>query len=322
MTYTLKIKDVTLTKATPGAYDQIYKVTFRVVSSIASTVYDATMWVKDELPVAFNAAPLDYSNSGVELKEWNMKALDDNDPKEFEGLATYERKRISGQFPQEGTTGDMDVSFGENTYEKAVWKARDENNMSVAVLNSAGDRFVDPLIEVEKRLVIYIDKMYPWGSWNTSKTAKYFNSVNVNPIRIVDVSIPTRGGIILSLRPVANRRPDGVFEWRVRFEIEVKGHGEIYDREVLDQGFYYLVVDADGEITRGTNSYRRVPILSLDPDDGENKLISEPVLLDGTGSRLTDTTPGNERYITYRTKPEKNWGSLGLPSSLQLALGI
>jgi len=139
---------------------------------------------------------------------------------------------------------------------------------------------------------------------------------------VAGVSIPARGGWMQTLSPQPDEDRLGNLRWRVGFAIEVKGHGNKYDREVLDQGFSYLVADSNGDVLKNGTKYRRQPVMSLNPQNGEMERVTDPVLLDGDGGLLANTTPGNEKYLTYRTKPEKPWGSLGLPRSLSDATGI
>ena len=184
------------------------------------------------------------------------------------------------------------------------------------VLNSAGGRFAEPLMEVEKRLVIVIEKTYSWSDLNPATFSGLFGSVNINDITIADVPIPARGGRMLNLSPTVRVIEGETYDWRVGFEIEVKGDDKTYDREIQDRGDYYLeglLEECDGAVEINGHYYRKVKFKAHDDETGEPITLAEGGLLDGLGGPLMDITPGNEQYITFRTKPEKDWTSLDLP---------
>jgi len=311
MSFKLEAKDIRLSEAGVGInyLDQTYRLTFQVTSTAASNVVEVTQWLVGQIPWNLTT----YNAPYALLQTFSLDAKDDHDPKVFTGLAVYRQK---------GDANATRVRFGENSYEVVKWKALNKDDKEVAILNSAGDRFGDPLIETEKRQVIYIDKTYSAASTGPTGIASYYNSVNENPIMIADVSVPARGAVILSIQPAMRILAGASYDWRVTFEIEIKGEGQTYDRETLDQGFYYLEAvdesdaDLDGIVQLEDSYYRRVRYTSQNLDTGEYEPSTDPVLLDGAGGLLKDKSPGNEKYITFRTKPEKDWHELDLPTSI------
>jgi len=320
MSFVVSIKKLEVVNATPGIHyqDITYRVLFQMRSSVATNVIAANNWLatsgfglveNGKLP--WN---LVYYGGGYALLEnYTIRPLDDKSDVIFEGVATYVQK---------GSAAATRIRFGQNTYEVAVWKALNEDGDEVPVLNSAGSHFIEPLIETEKRQVIYIDKSYTAADMNPKKIREYYNSVNQNPIKIADMPVPARGALMKSISPAIRILTGSTYDWRISFEIELANENENYDRQVLDQGFYYLEAlsgeeeDFDGMIVRDGVRYRKIKIQTLNKDTGEYEYPSEPVLLDGEGARLEDTTPGNEKYITFRSKPERDWEELSLPETI------
>jgi hypothetical protein len=284
-------------------------------------------WVGLVTPVPITLAYQPYAI----LTGYTCTPTDDNDVIIFEGSATYE---------QGGPTDAYNtlINFGSNRYEKVCWDALDINDQKVAVRNSAGDRFIDPVVEIEERLVIKISKPYPLGNIDPAAIPSFFNTVNLNPITIANIPIPARSGFMYELIPSIQVISRTEYIWRVDYQIEVRPEGETYDREVLDQGFYELVLtDYDKlympgavlppglvkksvpKVGGGTEDkyYRRVKInTTQNQETGSYDGSEEPSLLNKEGGRLENITPGNEKYLTFQTKPKKDWSGLALPATV------
>jgi len=316
MSFTLHVVDLALDNASPGInyQDKSYSYSFKVKSTAASNVVAVDQWLIGQLPWTLVSYGAPYAN----LESFSVKALEDpNSPLIFSGVARY---------GQTGTETAAKIRFGNSKYTRTVFKALDENDKEVSVLNSAGNHFGTPLEEEEDRLVIIIDKTYVAASASPGLILSYKNTVNLNPITIADTPIQARGGLMLSINPVIRIRSGSTYDWRVTFEIEVKGvfGGTVstYDREILDVGYYYLVpvtateADFDAMVIRNGDRYRKVSITTQNPDTGALELVTEPALLDGAGGLLQDITPGNEKYLKYQTKTKIDWYSLNLPRTI------
>jgi len=311
--FTLQFRNIELVNATKQGYDQTYRVDFVIRADAATDTVAATQYAVLNLPWTLT----DYGAPYAVLTTFDLEPEGElTKPKVFYGTATY---------VQNGSITRPKISFRQNTYDRVVWEALNEDGEKVPVLNSAGDRFVDPLMDSDRRLVIVVERMYIGASAAPSDLASYMNTVNLNPITIADVPIPARGGLMLNVQPEIIVTDGSDYNWRVTFEIEVRGNGETYDREVLDQGLYYLEEmpstyspesgssDNTGIIKKGGRYYRRVRATTKNIDTGEYEPTTKPILLDGDGGKLEDVTPGQEVYLTFQTKTAKDWSALGLP---------
>jgi hypothetical protein len=320
ISYTSKRIALTSAKAGINLLEMTYTITIQVRSTTAIDPIAASQWLAINLPWSLTVygAPYALLDSFTLEPEGDTATL-----KIFNGTAVYKQ---TGTATQQIYTK---LSFRENSYEVVRYKALNEDGEEVAITNSAGDRFADPVIEVEKRTVIVVEKVYAPGSTTLAGIDDYRNSVNRNAITIADIPIAPRGALFLNIQPEVRILGSGTYDWIVRTEIEVMPAGGTYDRDVLDQGYYLLEEvdedalpvdqsslvkrkDADGEY----KYYRRIRIMTQNKETGEPEPTSEPTLLDGLGGRLQDTTVGNEKYITYRTKPERDWAALDLPASI------
>jgi len=313
----IKYKDLKLVRAGIGGFDQEYTLTFQLRLDGSYALPEIVDWLADELPTNLDA----WGNDLCILQNFTLEAPDEHNNTIWNGEARY--KQHSSSLAIGGNQGEKNtyVSFDTATYEIVVWKAKDGNGKEVAVVNSAGDYFENPLTEIETRLIIRIEKSYSYSSMSTTTLMSYMNSVNSSPIRIASTPIHKRGGWMRNIKFSVRLQSKTSKYWRVTFEIEVRPPGKTYDRKVLDAGYYYLEAageDEDGKniITRNGSKYKRVKANTYNSDTGEVDTMSSVVLLDGNGGLLKDTTPGNEKYLTFRTKTEKSWRSLGLPRTI------
>jgi len=314
-TFLLVVSDLQLTNAQPGLIflDETFRLEFKVGASTPTHAVEVTQWLgAGNLPwnLAYYGAPYAI------LQNFNVKAQENTLTTKFIGTATYIQKSDNDSYEA------AKITFRENSYEKILIRARDENGVEVGVLNSAGDNFAEGLVETEKRLVIVIEKSYDPVQSSPGGFRSYFNSVNQNAITIADTPIAPRAGKMMSITPQIRIVSGTSYYWRVVAEIEVRTNGENYDREVLDQGLSYLELisdpasDSAGVVTRDGLTYRRVRAQTLNPETGEYEPSDDPILLNGAGGKLGDVSPGGEVYLRFRSKPEKNWHALDLPRTI------
>ena len=311
MAFTLRIKDIQLETGRLGISRQeyTYNASFQLTSDVYVYTVAASQWLTLNLP--WNLT--DYGDQYAFATTFNLTCPDPNGGKTFNGMAQYVH-----------VSPNTKLSFDQNTYEIAPFKALDKDDKEVAIVNSVGDRFGEPVIETEKRLVIVISKTYDSATTGPAGIMTYDNSVNINPITIANINIPARGGWIQSAAPEIHPLTRTTYNWQVVLRIEVKGQDRTYDRELLDQGFYYLVPftasasvsDMSDIIVKDGSLFRRVPATVRNSETGKTEPVSEPILLDGDGGKLADATPGNEKYIKYQTKKKQDWSILGLPRTI------
>lgn len=311
--FTLSVRDLSLqnAKVFMTRIERTFSMEFQVRCSASASIVEVSQYLFETLP--WNLG--DYGNSEAILETYSCKPDDPNTLLIYKGTASY-RQSDYGELT---TT----IEFSSNKYEEVMYTALDPNNKKIAVLNSAGDRFADPLKEVNERQVIKVSKFYLLTEFSPTTIAQYRNTVNLNAIRIADVSAPARGMWMQSLIPKIQVFSPEEYGWRFDMEIEVRGEGKTYDREVLNAGMYYLESssspsspDSTGLVRMNNTWYRRVRARTQDPDTGKIEPSQEPVLLTKAGGRLQDTTPGNEVYLQFQTKPKADWAPLNLPRTV------
>lgn len=326
-TFTLEKKNLVLENCKPGIsfQDKTFSLDFQVRTSAASNAAEVSIWLDSNLPRSLS----DFSDESESilayalLSDYSVQPEDDNNPTVFSGKATY---------IQAGGDTATKVNFGTVAYDKVVVNGLDEvdsEEQQPAILNSAGDRFSEPVIEQEHRLLITIEKAYSSTSASPEGVRQYINTINSSQITIADVTIPAKGGWLKNIVPRLRILSIGTYDWVMQIEIEVKTNGETYDRKLLDQGFYYLEEFEYGDseppnfvgwVTKVVNGqtkyYRKLRATTQNPDTGEYEPATEPILLDGAGGKLESIDPGEEKYLEYRTKREMDWSILGLPTTV------
>ena len=312
MAYTFEIKNIQLETGKLGVSRQeyTYNVSFKLVSDTFVYTVVATQWLVANIPWSL----ADYGDSYAFANTYNVNTPDPNGGKIFYGTIQYVHN-----------SPNTKVWFDQNVYEVELFKALDESDKEVAIVNSVSDRPGTPVIETEKRMVIVVSKTYDPAFTGPEGIMDYDNSVNINPIWIANVAIPARGGWIQLPQPEIVPITRTTYNWQVTMRIEVRGVGKTYDKELLDRGYNYLLpfvstgdieADASDIIFKNGSQYRRVPATVRNSDTGKTEPVSEPILLDGNGGKLEDTTPGNEKYITYQTKKKRDWSWLALPRTI------
>lgn len=297
--------------------ERSYKLTFQVKSSVIATMNEVVQFLYENLPFSLT----DHGNPTAFLSSYGCSPADENKPLIFHGDANY---------VQLGADAFATViEFGTNSYEEVQTQALDADGDIIPVLNSAGDPFADPVKEVVDRQLIRISKVYQPLEINPNLVQYFRNSVNQYPIQIADIIGLARSFWMKSMTPRIQIFDPVRYGWRLDMEIEFRGWGLVYDRNVLDQGFYYLetwfapddpedpppgvirIDDAEGNELW----WRRTRITV---QDGNNGFVDadEAQLLNGSGGRVFDRTPGNEHFLKFRIKPEVDWSPLNLPQTV------
>lgn len=166
------------------------------------------------------------------------------------------------------------------------------------IVNSARDRFEDPIVLDDDRPVIVVTRRENAALFSPLLAYQMNNSVNIAEwngyaARTVKVSGIKPG------KPIPN--PDGGFYLEVPYRFEFRE--ETWDHFILDQGYNELDT---------SNPPKPKPILN------QGKAVTEPVLLDGSGKRLaTNASPVSLRFRVYK---ERDFAILNLDFSQRYGL--
>lgn len=173
------------------------------------------------------------------------------------------------------------ITWSSEIYQEAIYKDKDGE----AIVNSAGDYFVDPaptrdashLIAQIKQKVQFVP------SWVFS----YQNAVNSGPITIDGLSVGT-GLAKVQRISIGETQTNGFFHYR-EVTLEIHLHKDGWKLEPLDAGFRKLV---DGKPVKVEGA-------------------TQPVLLDLAGDVLENPEdPSQAKYHEFKIYPELNFSSL------------
>ena len=244
MSFTIGYDGAILQQASRTGRNRSYELPFKVHSQEDTDVSEVYKYLRSELATSWGGEGAD----AAKLDTFSCHPADPHNQKEFVGSAIYLKTNNSVIVNDRVVDDSTTVRFGENTYQKTILYSRNDKNEWVVVQNSAYQLYKNPLIETEKRLVIYIDKTYTHTEINPNDFEKYMDTVNLNAVQIVGLAIPARSAWIQTLSPTLRDKGGGNYDWRVSFTIEVKRWGEVYDRKVQDRGTNILEeVSADAE---------------------------------------------------------------------------
>lgn len=173
------------------------------------------------------------------------------------------------------------ITWSSEIYQEAIYKDKDDK----AIVNSAGDYFVDPaptrdashLIAQIKQKVQYVP------SWVFS----YQNAVNSGPITIDGLSVGA-GLAKVQRISVGETKTNGFFNYR-EVTLEIHLHKDGWKLEPLDAGFRKLV---DGKPVKVEGA-------------------TQPVLLDLNGDVLENPEdPSQAKYHEFKIYPELSFSGL------------
>jgi hypothetical protein len=290
-----------------------YKVIYKFESlSTSYTTPQVNVILEDVIPYNLET----YGDILATLKDYEIDAEDQEPCLNFIITATYEFGNGNADpDDEEEETGStsVNVTFGSADYEIVVEKAYNKDGDLVVVQNTAGDPFDPPMTERERRGVVNLTKSYSYSAWDVNYQDLLENSVNKNAIRLAGRNVPARGAWIKTISPVLTPKSKGVYYWKVTFEIEIRGNGKVYDREILNCGYNYKpegFIDFDDDT--GIATYTE-PIKVKNSKTGKLETPSSPIKLDEDGAVLLDGA--QPVYLKYRVKGEVNWSALHLPTT-------
>jgi hypothetical protein len=205
-------------------------------------------------------------------------------PFAWDVVVTYSSKRtLDSSNP---ASDEVLVSWSSEIYDEAIFADTSGN----AILNSAGDYFIDPT--PTRDAAHLIAKIRSNQTSVPSWVLSYQNSINNGAITIGGLAIAA--GLAKFQRLEIGEREDrnGTAFYPVSFEIHI--HKDGWALKPLDAGFR--------EISRGNL------IQILNPEDGEE--VTTPALLDGSGAQLLNPSPATAVFGNFTIYPQLDFTTL------------
>lgn len=248
-----------------------YTETYRIYSN---DVNESVVNVRNALP-ALGTPHDDDPKATVKSRSADRP---DNSRLIWDGVVTYEFDPEDPDDPEDNPL-DEPVKFrwGGSLYTKPVIKDRDGN----ATVNSAGDYF-DPPPEIE------VPSFQVNVQANVASVPlvvlTWAGRVNESSFTVDGVGVDAEAARIIAL-DIGEYQEKNDIGYRV-FTYTIEFREEGWDLEMLDQGFRIK----DGDTLKD---------ILIEDEDGTKNRPSAPVLLDGSGAKLTDPTPENAVYLTF-----------------------
>ena len=174
-----------------------------------------------------------------------------------------------------------------------------EASSRTPIETSAGNPFdTPPMIEV--RNITFNFVQLEKSSFDPIKAQAYIGTLNKTAVTVAGVSMSAGEGLLKDMKPTVT--PDGDYQTYYEFEYAKM---KAFNISLLDQDFKFLrdysgtkkpdeilLSDINSEITAGSK---------------DDKPVSDPVKLDGSGGILTDG--GSPVYRTWRVLPKADWNA-------------
>lgn len=200
--------------------------------------------------------------------------------------ATYEysnERQLDSQEPGPGAVAidETLVSFTSEIYKEVAW--RDESGN--AILNSAGDYFIDPPPERDTAQLIARISSHQLAipTWILS----YQDAVNSASCNIGGLTVAAGLAKVMRIEVGEREKRFTINFYPLVLEIHIRRDG--WKLRPLDAGFRQR--DDNDELVQITN-------------DGDGQQPTTPVPLDGSGKVLVDPTPENAVFQTFTIYPE------------------
>ncbi len=169
------------------------------------------------------------------------------------------------------------------------------------IVNSAGDRYVDPPLVVPDFLQICTvgRNEVPGKQFNPGLVRVRMNKINKAKFRIGGLTLDKRQGWLIKYEGGEIQERNGKIFTRVVYQILVARPGFNWEDRILDEGLRELKVDARGKT-------KAVPIKNIN-----KKEITVAVNLDGKGKELEEGK--DPVFLRYLAKERIDFAALKLP---------
>lgn len=179
------------------------------------------------------------------------------------------------------------VSWSSEIYQEPIFVDKDGD----AVVNSAGDYFVDPVpTRQSSHLIAKIRaNLLTIPTWVLS----YQNAVNNASVTIDGLSVAIRKAKVQRIEIGEEQLRNGTVFRQLSYEVHLRN--DDWKLRPLDAGF---------RSKNGSNDMLQII------NDGDGSEVTQPALLDGSGARLDNPTPATAVFGEYEIYPELDLTSL------------
>ena len=185
------------------------------------------------------------------------------------------------------TSQRPDQSWGSDDFSRFVSEDRDGN----AILNTAGDRYEEPIEVVDSFPVLTVTRNR--NSFNVATAYAYNNSVNSDTYRGA-----APGTLRVKITATERWKGDAPY-WETSYVFRYNPHG--WQPKVLESGLYQM-----------WNS-NKLPCTEKGAEAYDSDPVTHPVPLDVNGRQIDPANlPGNAYYTTWNTLPELSYAALGV----------
>lgn len=179
-----------------------------------------------------------------------------------------------------------DIEWDGENYEEKLIIDKDGD----AVLNSAGDPFIDAMRERNRRVVIVSQNVANVPTWILDAE----DAVNSVDFTLDGFLIPAGKGKLSAPK---------LGKWQTRNNIRYREMR--LEFKLSKDNWKYKPLDAGFRFRNGADE-----LVRLTSDDGTD--ITEPACLNGTGQVLADPTPATAVFLAFDNYPEFDFAALGI----------
>jgi hypothetical protein len=191
-------------------------------------------------------------------------------------------------FTQSPTDWPTKIAFTAQQYERVIWV----DQAGDAILNSAGDRFADPVTIDDSRPIITVTRNVPALGFDATLPDTYRDKVNLNTWNGFGAKIVKCNSIVTGQPTYDSNGGTYYYELTGVFEF----NRDTWKKTILDQGYSTISL---------LDSTKRNKMLG---DDGQP--VSDPGLLNGSGRRLA--VSGTPVFLEFDVYPAVDFSPLGI----------
>jgi hypothetical protein len=201
----------------------------------------------------------------------------------------------TASFGADPTLWPLRVSFGGESTERVIYFDRNGD----AILNSAYDRFGDPITVPDHLRTMTITRNELVRTYNPELASTYSDTVNDATWNGFAAGRCLMG--IISTGEPQFDSTNRVYYYTVTYPVRIERPGRTWVKELLDQGFNVLDSSSPPKQIPYTNG---------------GQPASDPVALDGSGGKLP--TNGTPVSLTFDVYDEADWSGLNINLSTRL----